>query len=322
MPYTNDWTTTNNPADHSKFKNIPSYVRKVRTDVEERLASMLYGFTSGETDTGAKKLLFKDQAGDASTPGAGFLAMYAKTVSSVLNFYFVNAAGTVIPFITGLGGALTGAINEAQGANIASATTCDIGAATGNYVKVTGTTTITGFGTVQAGTRRIVEFTGALTLTHNASSLILPTAANITTVAGDVATMVSLGSGNWKCVSYQRNDGTAVGGTGIVSGMIFLWSGSIGTIPSGFVLCDGSNSTPDLRAKFVYGASDEATAGHASPGSSGGALTLAGNDSSVSGTFTYPAGPTSGPSGPTSPYAGATQDVMPPYYALAYIMKS
>jgi hypothetical protein len=101
--------------------------------------------------------------------------------------------------------ALSSYLNEAQGANIASASTTDIGAATGNYVKVTGTTTITSLGTVQAGTRRIVEFTGALTLTHNVTSLILPGAANIATVAGDVAMFVSLGSGNWKCVAYLRS---------------------------------------------------------------------------------------------------------------------
>lgn len=110
--------------------------------------------------------------------------------------------------------ALDVAVNEAQGSDIASATTTDIGAATGNYVNVTGTTTITGLGTVQAGTRRIVNFTGALTLTHNATSLILPTAANITTAAGDTAVFVSLGSGNWKCVSYDRASGAALASSG------------------------------------------------------------------------------------------------------------
>jgi hypothetical protein len=108
------------------------------------------------------------------------------------------------------GGSMTGAINEAKGADIASATTTDIGAATGNFVDVTGTTTITGLGTVQSGTLRAVRFTGALTLTHNATSLILPTGANITTAAGDTANFRSLGSGNWVCTSYQRKDGTAL----------------------------------------------------------------------------------------------------------------
>ncbi len=42
--------------------------------------------------------------------------------------------------------------------------------------------------------------------------------------------------------------------TPIPSGGIFLWSGSIGSIPAGYVLCNGSNGTPDLRDRFVIGA--------------------------------------------------------------------
>jgi hypothetical protein len=112
--------------------------------------------------------------------------------------------------ITGLLALNSAAINEAKWTDIASATTTDLGAANGNYGDVTGTTTITGLGTIQAGTERTVTFTGILTLTHNATSLILPTAANITTAAGDTAIFRSRGSGNWKCVNYTRADGTAL----------------------------------------------------------------------------------------------------------------
>lgn len=42
----------------------------------------------------------------------------------------------------------------------------------------------------------------------------------------------------------------------IPSGLISLWSGSIVSIPTGWVLCDGTNSTPDLRNRFVVGAGD------------------------------------------------------------------
>jgi len=98
-------------------------------------------------------------------------------------------------------------LNLAQGADIASAGTTNIAAATGNSLTITGTTTITAFGTVQAGAKRTVTFSGVLTLTHNGTSLILPTGANITTAAGDVAIMLSLGSGNWKCIGYMRADG-------------------------------------------------------------------------------------------------------------------
>ena len=38
------------------------------------------------------------------------------------------------------------------------------------------------------------------------------------------------------------------------SGMILLWSGSIGSIPVGYLLCDGTSSTPDLRNRFIIGA--------------------------------------------------------------------
>lgn len=123
----------------------------------------------------------------------------------------LNGAGVSKYSVDGNGKVtLSSAINESKGSDIASATTTDIGAATGNHVVVTGTTTITGLGTVQAGTRRIVTFSGALTLTHNATSLILPTGANITTAAGDSATFVSLGSGNWKCTNYQRDNGKSL----------------------------------------------------------------------------------------------------------------
>ena len=53
-----------------------------------------------------------------------------------------------------------------------------------------------------------------------------------------------------------------------VTGMIMLWYGSVASIPSGWVLCDGNNSTPDLRSRFVVGAG---TGGSYSPGDTGGA---------------------------------------------------
>jgi hypothetical protein len=48
-------------------------------------------------------------------------------------------------------------------------------------------------------------------LTYNVTSLILPGAANITTAVGDVATFISLGGGNWKCVDYTKVDGSPFG---------------------------------------------------------------------------------------------------------------
>jgi len=42
--------------------------------------------------------------------------------------------------------------------------------------------------------------------------------------------------------------------TVIPTGLISLWSGSIGSIPSGWVLCDGNNLTPNLTDRFIVGA--------------------------------------------------------------------
>lgn len=98
-----------------------------------------------------------------------------------------------------------------KGSNIASSgTAADIGASTGQVLDITGTTTITAFPTATAGIVRMVRFTGALILTHNATSLQLPGAANITTAAGDVGVFESLGSGNWKCAIFQAVSGKAV----------------------------------------------------------------------------------------------------------------
>ena len=94
-----------------------------------------------------------------------------------------------------------------KGADIASASTVNLATATGNYVHITGTTTVTALGTVSAGIRMLLVFDGALTFTHNATSLILPGAANITTAAGDRCEVVSLGSGNWRCLWYQPTAG-------------------------------------------------------------------------------------------------------------------
>jgi hypothetical protein len=51
----------------------------------------------------------------------------------------------------------------------------------------------------------------------------------------------------------------------IPMGVVLLWSGSVGSIPTNWSLCDGTNGTPDLRDKFIVGAGSS----HA-PGETGG----------------------------------------------------
>ena len=57
-------------------------------------------------------------------------------------------------------------------------------------------------------------------------------------------------------------DGSALTGVeSFVTGMIILWYGDTSNVPTGFVLCDGNNSTPDLRDRFVIGAGNNFSAG-------------------------------------------------------------
>jgi hypothetical protein len=150
----------------------------------------------------------------------------------------------------------------------------------------------------------------------------------------------------------------------IPSGLISMWSGTIATIPTGWVLCNGSNGTPDLRNKFVIGAHTDsagvaystvtgsntqtggtkdaivvshthtATSTVTDPGhlhtftnysNAGGAsdtpiigssntLTTVSTNSAVTGISVATTNSTEGSSG--------TNQNLPPYYALAYIMKT
>jgi hypothetical protein len=53
---------------------------------------------------------------------------------------------------------------------------------------------------------------------------------------------------------YGIVDAQSPAATPIPTGGILLWSGSIGSIPAGYVLCNGNNGTPDLRDRFIVGA--------------------------------------------------------------------
>jgi len=142
-------------------------------------------------------------------------------------------------------------------------------------------------------------------------------------------------------------------GTTIPTGMISLWYGSIGSVPLGWYLCDGTNGTPDLRDKFVVGAgstySVAATGGSADaivvshthtatsvvtdPGHShsvnsfnttGGCAGGANGVVVPSGTVTAATTTTGITVATTNATAGVSGTIanLPPYYALAYVMKS
>lgn len=106
------------------------------------------------------------------------------------------------------GGSMTGALNEAAAVTLASAAAVNIGAAASNTISITGATTIMSFDVAPSGVTRRLVFSGSLTLTHNAASLMLPGAANIITTVGDVAEFQSLGGGNWRCIAFMAAQGS------------------------------------------------------------------------------------------------------------------
>lgn len=107
-------------------------------------------------------------------------------------------------------GAFGVAIDEAKGADVASAATLNLtsGPGTGNLVHVTGTTAITAI-TLPSGAERTLVFDGVLTLT-NSANLILPSGVNIVTTAGDTAIVRGDGAGVVRVIDYVRASGRAV----------------------------------------------------------------------------------------------------------------
>jgi hypothetical protein len=162
-------------------------------------------------------------------------------------------------------------------------------------------------------------------------------------------------------VLLSAGTGTPTWGSGFPSGGIIMWSGTIATIPSGWLLCDGSNSTPDLRNKFIIGAfsDDSGTAkttvtgsptqtggtkdaivvshthtatstvtdpghNHTAAGTRAPPFETGGNANFTNGTVTTSTATTGITVATTNASAGSsgTDQNLPPYYALAYIMKS
>lgn len=158
---------------------------------------------------------------------------------------------------------------------LASATTTDIGAQASMFVDVSGTTTITGFGTNYEGPR-FLRFTGALTLTHNATTLNLPGAANITTAAGDTCIAIpNITPNGWNVVHYQLAANAPGVATSAATVTTTIASGATGTTQS-----PGDNST-----KIATTAYADAAAGSAST-TVAGIVELATDAETLTGTDT------------------------------------
>ena len=237
-------------------------------------------------------------------------------------------------------------------------------------IKIVGAGPTTGV-TIVAGTAALVAWNGLdfVAISVMTTAGIVPVANGGTGLATLTANNVMLGNGTssvqFVAPSTSGNvltsNGTAWASTALPSsfpsGGIIMWSGSIATIPSGWYLCNGLNSTPDLRDKFIVGAGS--TYAVAATGGSANAITVSHTHTATSTstvtdpghTHQYGADPNGSGTGGSGQFvyapalnvttgsrttgitvatattnastgASGTNANLPPYYALAYIMKS
>lgn len=111
-------------------------------------------------------------------------------------------------FLALTGGDLTGVLNFAAGADVASATSVNLTTATGNYLNITGTVQINTI-TLGAGMWRLCRFASALTITHNAANVVCPQSINLKVRAGDRILFVGDAGGVVRPALLMRADGTA-----------------------------------------------------------------------------------------------------------------
>jgi|DEB0MinimDraft_10_1074344.scaffolds.fasta_scaffold28295_1 hypothetical protein len=155
---------------------------------------------------------------------------------------------------------------------------------------------------------------------------------------------VKISSGIVTATKFVGNGADLTGIVTIPTGVIVMWSGAVSAIPSGWVLCDGTNSTPDLRDRFIVGAGVSYSVDDT--GGSADAVVVSHTHSitqtSHSHSYTTNQGTGGGQGGggadtgsTNKTTGGANANItindagvsgtnanLPPYYALAFIMKT
>lgn len=112
-----------------------------------------------------------------------------------------------------------------------------------------------------------------------------------------------------------------------MQGFICLWSGAVENIPAGWHLCDGTMGTPDLRDKFIIGAGGTHAVGDTGGSSSHDHdFTGIGHSHALAGGVVIESiAPNGNMHSLTTSVAAAgtveSKTELPPYYALAFIMK-
>ena len=168
----------------------------------------------------------------------------------------------------------------------------------------------------------------------------------------EAALSATIAAETCRATEAEADLSAALATVGVPSGIITMWSGAVTAIPPGWLLCDGENGTPDLRDRFLVGAGNTYAAGD-----TGGADAVTPTGTATATTLTIAQMPTHGHqsisanTGTVVVVGGAMAgsavmsisqssqnigggwshdhgltidaiDTRPPYYALAYIMKT
>lgn len=304
--------------------------------------------------------------------GTGGGSVTSVTGTGTVNGITLTGSITTTGSLT-LGGALTNVDLTSQVTNTLPTNRGGTGQTVTQYCSLTtnvsGTLPVanggTGATTLTANAALIGNGTGAMLGLSPGTSGNIMSSNGSTWVSQGLASIVAPGASGNVLTSNGTTWASAALPSGFVAGMIMMWSGTIATIPTGWVLCNGSNGTPDLRDRFIIGASQD-SGGVARTNVTGSLTQTGGSKDSIVVSHTHTAsssvtdpghthtanivneilagGPFStvrsvplgsGTIGMTTSTTGVTVSTsvsstgssgtnanLPPYYALAFIMKT
>ena len=279
--------------------------------------------------------------GTMSTQNANNVAITGGTMSGMTSIAGGTVSGTTGTFsgaVSGTTGTFSGAVSGTTGtfSGAMSAASLAGSAATGSGASGTWSISIGGNAATATNSTNATNVVSGGTIASNVTGTTQAASTNNTTIA---------------TTAFVRSI--------IPAGVILMWSGSIASIPTGWLLCDGTSGTPDLRNRFIVGAGSTyavgATGGSADAivvshshtfagdalGSHSHTFTLnrtsksnnatpfilsdpnVGENLNGSGTYSTSSASAGTPTGTISTTGSSgTNANLPPYYALAYIMKS